>query len=70
MGKKYDDLLRKNANIRGKRWTKDGKKEISTETRGKNFFLEKREGQKYHILGKYTPLWEGGITSAHRAHRT
>ena len=52
LGKKYDDLLRKNANIRGKRW-KNGKKwKIFT---GKKYHFGKR-GQKYHILVKIYTL--------------
>ena len=39
LGKKYDDLLRKNANIWGKRYKKNGGKE---------------EGQKYQSFGQYT----------------
>ena len=30
MGEKYEDLLRKNENLRGKRWKKGGKGEIFT----------------------------------------
>ena len=57
-GEKYDDLLRKNANVRGKRWKNRGKGEIFTVLGGKIYFLKKRGGgQKYPILGKYTPLY-------------
>ena len=37
-GKKYDDLLRKNANERDKRWQKEGKEEIFTVLGGKISF--------------------------------
>ena len=46
MGKKYDDLLRKNANIGGKRW-KTGKKGKSSLYVGeKNIIFDKRGGGK------------------------
>ena len=41
---KYDDLSRKNANIRGKRWKKGEKEEIFTALWGKNIILEKKGG--------------------------
>ena len=46
MGKKYDDLLRKNVNIRGKRCKKGGNEEIFTVLQGKNIILGKRGGGK------------------------
>ena len=55
LGGKYDDILRKSANIRGKRWGK--KEEIFTVPRGRNIIYGKGgQGQKYDILGKYSPL--------------
>ena len=42
--KKYDDLLRKNANIWGKRWKKGGKEEKLHCTWVKNIILEKKGG--------------------------
>ena len=46
----------KKANIRGKRWEKTGGiGEIFT-LPGENIILKKGMGQKYPILGKYTPL--------------
>ena len=38
LGEKYDDLLRKNANIKGKRWKNEGKGEIFAVHFGKNIF--------------------------------
>ena len=57
--KKYDYLLRQNVNLKGK-WRKNGGKwKMFIVHRGKNIILgEKGGGQKYHILGKYTPLGE------------
>ena len=56
LGKKYDDLLRKNANLREKRW-KNGK--FSLYQVEKYNFWKKRGGggQKYNNLGKlYNPV--------------
>ena len=54
--KKCDDILRKNANIRGKRW-KSGEEGENFYVLGEKYhFGKKGRGQKYHILGKYTPL--------------
>ena len=55
LGKKYDDLSRKSMNLKGERWKNGGKGKIFIVQSGKNNIL-KRGGQKYHILGKYTPL--------------
>ena len=52
---KNDDLFRKNANLREKRWKNGKKEEIFTEPSGKNIF-EKREGAKFHNMSKYSPL--------------
>ena len=49
-GKKYDNLLRKNANIRGKRWKKEGKEEIFTVLWGKKIILEKGGGAIISII--------------------
>ena len=56
LGKKYDDLLRKNANIRGKRSKNEGKGEIFSVLCEKISLLEKGMGKKYPILGKCKPL--------------
>ena len=42
LGKIYDDFLRKNANIRGKRWKNGRKGEIFTVLGRKNVNFEKR----------------------------
>ena len=55
-GEKYKDLIRKNANIRGKWWKNGGKVEIFTVPGEKILFLKKGVGQKFPILGKYTPM--------------
>ena len=50
----FDDLLRKNANVSGKRWKEGGKEE--TFTGGKNIILEKGDGAQISYFGKiYTP---------------
>ena len=52
MGKKYEDLLRKTPNIRGKGWKKGGKEEIFNVIWGKTYHFGKRErGQKYQLFG-------------------
>ena len=54
-GKKYDDLLGKKANIRGKRWTKEEKGQIFTLFLGKISFL-RGGGAKISYFGQiYTP---------------
>ena len=63
MGKKYDDLLRRDANIRGKSW-KNGKKGNFHFTLGKQYNFKKGE-QKYPILGKYKPPG-GGVAAGER----
>ena len=45
MGKKYYDLLRKNRNIRSKRWKNGGKEEIFTVLKGKKYDFGKREAK-------------------------
>ena len=57
LGKKYDDLLRKNTNIRGKRWKKGEIEEIFTVLGGRNMILEKggRGAKISIILMIYTP---------------
>ena len=55
LGENYDNLLSKNANIRGK-GGKTGKQGKFSPNLGKNIIFEKGVRQKYPILGKYTPL--------------
>ena len=50
MGENYDKILRKNANIRGKRWKKGVKEEIFTVFVEKNITLEKEGGAKYQLF--------------------
>ena len=49
LGKKYDDFLRKNTNIRGKRCKNGGNEEIFC-TLGNNMIFEKGGGQKYQLF--------------------
>ena len=51
LGRKYDYLLRKSANIRGNRWTNGKKGEIFTVPRGKNFIFGKRGEGKISYFG-------------------
>ena len=54
LGEKYDDSIRKNANIEGKRWKKWGKEEIFTVLGGKNISLGKR-GEDINYLYNIHP---------------
>ena len=55
-GKKYDNLLRKNMNVRGKRWKKGVKSEFFNVLGRKNIILEKGGGGKISINWTiYTP---------------
>ena len=56
VGEKIWLFVKINTNLREKRCKNEGKKENFTVPRGKISFLEKGGGQKYHNLGKYTPL--------------
>ena len=56
MGKKYEDLLRKNENIRGKRWKKGEKEEIFTVLWGKTYHFGKGRGGKNINYLDNTPL--------------
>ena len=57
LGKKYNDLLRKNANIRGKRSKSGCKEDILTVLGEKISFMKKwGGGAKKSYFGKYTPL--------------
>ena len=60
LGKKYDDLLGKKANIRGKKVKKNWKKGKFSLYLGKKYDFRKRRGggQKYPIFGKYITLGE------------
>ena len=49
---KYGDSLRKNANIKGKRWKNEGEGQSFAVLWEKQNFGKKGGGQKYHILGK------------------
>ena len=50
-------FIKKKREYKGRKVEKRGKRENLTELGGKNIILViKGEGQKYHILGKYTPL--------------
>ena len=56
VGEKYDDLLRKNANIRGKRWKKKGKRGNFHCTWGKKYHYGKRgEGKNINYLDNIHP---------------
>ena len=50
VGKKYDDLLRKYANISGKRWKKGGKGRFFTVLGGKKYNFGKRGWCKMSII--------------------
>ena len=56
VGEKNDDLLRKNANIKWKRWNSKGKGEILLYFRKKHNFGKKCVGYNYHVFGINTPL--------------
>ena len=65
LGGKYDNLLRKNANIRGKRWKKSGKRVNFYCTWGKKYdFWEKKGGEAKIsiILTIYTPVYFHNIS--------
>ena len=58
LGKKYDDLLRENAQIRGKRWKNGGKEEIFTVLREKRSFWKSwggGGGKNINYLGNIHP---------------
>ena len=56
LGKKYDDLKRKNVNLKGKWWKNGGKGEIFIVLGGKNIILKKRVEAKISPFGEiYAP---------------
>ena len=57
MREKYDDFLRKNAIIRGKRWIKGGKEEIFTVLGEKYNFGKRREAKISIMWIIYTPAY-------------
>ena len=62
LGGKNDDVLRKSANIRGKRWENGKKEEIFTAPRGKISFLEMEEGPNISYFGQiFTPGSGSGL---------
>ena len=58
-GEKIDDLLRKNVNIRGKRWKNRENGKIFTVLREKISFLKKKGGGEISYIGQiYTPVFK------------
>ena len=58
LGKKYDSLLKKKANIRGKRWMDGEYGEIFTVLGGKNIIFEKKGEAKISYFRQiYTPVF-------------
>ena len=55
LGKKYDDLLRKNVNISGKRWKNRGKEKIFTVPEEEHINLERGGGQNIPIWPNIQP---------------
>ena len=55
LGKKYDDLLRKNVNIRGKRWENRKKGKIFTVLGGKSIIFGKGGGKNINYLDNIHP---------------
>ena len=63
-GQKYNNLLRKNVNIRGQRWKNGGKGEFSLYFGEKCHFGKMRKGQKYYILGNIYSIHPCNITKS------